>query len=477
MRFSSWLQSASAVVICGSAMANALVPLGSTNNNNNGQHQKPILNTLGRPDFSNGKVDHKPVLSAPHFANIDVHSLESGLESALDDLKHSLADQTKSAKKVIDHHKHKIESHLADAIKEANQAVDAIKGIGADLINAGRVTIDGLEFDKFIHNAFPSYTLRLNTKKDTTLCASDVIKHTGYLDISDDRHLWFTYFESRSNPEKDPLVLWLNGGPGCSSSTGLLFELGPCLIADGGKSTKYNPHSWNNNANLIFLDQPVEVGYSYSDSGSSVNNSQDSAKDVYAFLQLFLQKFPELAKKDFHVAAESYGGHYAPNIANEIFQNNKAIKENAVSTQAAVHINLASVLIGNGLTEPQTQFASVYEYACSPENKYHLFDPEGSTCASLQTKAKTCAGLIGQCQKYNSQLLCTPATFYCWGSLYGDAQQSGKNLYDVRRSCDRAEDKDGPLCYKQMEWIDVYMNRPEVKKTFGVPDSLEFQSC
>jgi carboxypeptidase C (cathepsin A) len=79
------------------------------------------------------------------------------------------------------------------------------------------------------------------------------------------------------------------GGPGCSSTTGLLFELGGCTIVDEGQNVTYNKHSWNNNANILFLDQPVGVGYSYSDSGD-VNNSPAAAEDVYAFLILFISQ-------------------------------------------------------------------------------------------------------------------------------------------------------------------------------------------
>jgi len=475
MRFSSWLSTNSAVLVCGAALAHADADFA----------QRPMLAALGRPDFSgkDAALDTTTTteqLGRPSFQGQVISTsskLEHSLEKAVEDLRHLVHEHAGEVTKKVKVQKHKLEEHFSDVLKEAGEAVDALKGIGSELVHAGRVLVGDQSFEKFVHKAFPTYALRINTVQDTALCGSDKVKHTGYLDISDSRHLWFTYFESRNSPEKDPLVLWLNGGPGCSSSTGLLFELGPCLIADGGEGVKENKHSWTNNANIIFLDQPVEVGYSYSDDGSSVNNSQDSAADVYAFLQLFLQKYPELAKKDFHVAAESYGGHYAPNIASTIHKNNQAIKANDVSASAAVHINLSSVVIGNGLTDPAVQFPSVYEYACSAENKYRLFEPDSATCVGLKSKASTCQGLISQCNKYQSRLVCTPATLYCWGGLYTDAQNSGKNLYDVRRSCDRSEDKDGPLCYKQMEWIDVYMNKPEVKKQFGVPDSLEFQSC
>ena len=88
-------------------------------------------------------------------------------------------------------------------------------------------------------------------------------------------------FESRNDPKNDPIILWLNGGPGCSSSTGLFFELGPSSI-NKTLHPVYNPYSWNSNASVIFLDQPVGVGYSYT-GGDEVKNTLTAAKDVYVF--------------------------------------------------------------------------------------------------------------------------------------------------------------------------------------------------
>jgi len=67
-----------------------------------------------------------------------------------------------------------------------------------------------------------------------------------------------------------------------------------------------------------------------------------------------------------------------------------------------------------------------------------------------------------------------PASIYCNAQLLGPFQQMGLNPYDVRRTCDRS--KDGDLCYKEMGWIDTYLNKPEVKKALGVVSDLEFQS-
>ncbi|EOQ99452.1 hypothetical protein E3P92_02614 [Wallemia ichthyophaga] len=322
------------------------------------------------------------------------------------------------------------------------------------------------------HDQFPNHQIRLH---HPTLCDSGVKQYSGYIDISDSKSLFFWFFESRADPSSDPLVMWLNGGPGCSSSTGLLTELGPCNIANDGQSTTYNDYSWNNNANLLFLDQPINVGYSYSDS-DNVNTTPAAADDVYAFLQIFFKHYSSYAHLPFSIAAESYGGRYAPLIADVINNHNqidKSLYRINGSFDDFKHINLKSILLGNGLTNPKVQFPSVYDYAC--HGPYQIFEPNGSECANLKSKAHTCETLIDTCYKTDSRFTCLPAALYCWSGMYGAFQQLGLNPYDVRQSCDR--EKDGDLCYKEMDWIQTYLNKPEVKKQLGVPKYIEFQSC
>jgi cathepsin A (carboxypeptidase C) len=146
---------------------------------------------------------------------------------------------------------------------------------------------NGLLYELVSHPSFEDHQLRVT---DPELCDTTVKQHSGYLDIADDKHLFFWFFESRNSPSTDPLVLWLNGGPGCSSSTGLFFELGPCSVANEGQNTTFNKYSWTSSANMIFLDQPVNVGFSYAEGGTTVNNSPVAGKDVYAFLELFLAR-------------------------------------------------------------------------------------------------------------------------------------------------------------------------------------------
>ncbi|GAA6019418.1 hypothetical protein JCM10207_001379 [Rhodosporidiobolus poonsookiae] len=328
------------------------------------------------------------------------------------------------------------------------------------------VTHAGIDYELVQHSEFPQHALRV--KEPEALCDSSSKQYSGYLDIADDAHLFFWAFESRSKtPEKDPLVLWVNGGPGCSSTTGLLFELGPCSVANGGQNTTYNPYSWTNNANVIFLDSPVQVGYSYG--SKTVSNSQDTAEDIYAFFQLFYEKFPKFKDVPLHISGESYAGTYLPNIASVIHNHNKN-----KPTPSSLHLPLTSVLIGNGLTDAYTQFASVPDWSCKKGgNPYGpIFDE--STCQSMASKVPTCQRLTKYCYNSPSRFTCVPATLACW-QVDSPIQSAPINPYDIRRSCDR-NGEDGPLCYKQMQWIETYMNQPNVRKQLGAsPDAFQFQ--
>ncbi|KAF9046676.1 serine carboxypeptidase-domain-containing protein [Panaeolus papilionaceus] len=93
-----------------------------------------------------------------------------------------------------------------------------------------------------------SYSLRVTEPK---ICHPSVKQYSGYLGIVTGRHLFFWFFESRIAPSKAPIILWISGGSGCSSTFGLLFELGPCGISNEGKSTSLNPYSWNEHADII----------------------------------------------------------------------------------------------------------------------------------------------------------------------------------------------------------------------------------
>lgn len=131
------------------------------------------------------------------------------------------------------------------------------------------------------------------------------------------------YFDSLNDPLTDPLTLWLTGGPGVSSIVGkssqtrcdkililkgILLELGPCRINIGGQGTHRNPYSWTRNSSMLFVDQPVGTGLSYTDPGVEIpSTSAIGAEDLYIFLQIFLTEvFPEKRQVPFHISGESF---------------------------------------------------------------------------------------------------------------------------------------------------------------------------
>jgi len=199
------------------------------------------------------------------------------------------------------------------------------------------------------------------------------------------------------------------GGPGASSATGLLFELGPCRIASKDGAVTRNKDSWNTHSHILFLDQPVNVGWSYSDDGSRVSRSYVASEDVYAFFQLFFSRFPEYAGAKFHMAAESYGGTYAPNTATVFHKKNRELE--AVPVPGLKKINLASVILGNGWTNPLEQYSSIPDWIC--EGPYALFEPESRECKGIRRSVPRCRRLTEACYKFDNTVTCVPAEAYC----------------------------------------------------------------
>lgn len=317
--------------------------------------------------------------------------------------------------------------------------------------NKHKVTFDYHISDKKL----PNHKLRAKATPGD-LGVDDVKQYSGYLDIVDeDKHFFYWFFESRGDPKNDPTILWLNGGPGCSSMTGLFFELGPSSIGADLKPVR-NPFSWNNNANVIFLDQPIGAGFSYSER-ESVSNTIAAGKDVYAFLELFFKQFPKYNNGKFHIAGESYAGHYIPVFSTEILSHEDR------------SFNLTSVLIGNGLTDPLTQYEYFQPMACGGGGADAVVEPD--QCQVMSDSIPRCLSLIQSCYDSNSIWSCVPATIYCNNGQMGPYQRTGRNVYDIREMCG-----DSNLCYDDLQYIDDYLNLPEVRAKLGV-EVEKFESC
>ncbi|KAK1263251.1 Serine carboxypeptidase II-3 [Acorus gramineus] len=187
----------------------------------------------------------------------------------------------------------------------------------------------------------------------------DFDQYGGYVivDPNYERALFYYFVESPHNSSDKPLVLWLNGGPGCSSlGYGALEELGPFRVNSDGKTLYLNDYAWTNAANVIFLESPIGVGFSYSNTSSDykLNGDERTAGDSYTFLIHWLERFPHYKTREFFLAGESYAGHYVPQLAEKILQGNL----NTCQTT----INLKGIAIGNAEIEEDTNTMARYEY-------------------------------------------------------------------------------------------------------------------
>ncbi len=147
---------------------------------------------------------------------------------------------------------------------------------------------------------------------------------SGYLQIPNSKkniHYWMT--EAETNPEEAPLVFWTNGGPGCSGLIGFLTEQGP-FYPNEKLELEPNDWAWNKIVNMVFLEQPVGVGFSWTSDSSELKIGDDqAAKDNLQSIIALLDKFPHLKSVPLYITSESYGGHYMPQLSMEIIKYGK----------------------------------------------------------------------------------------------------------------------------------------------------------
>ncbi|GMH15859.1 hypothetical protein Nepgr_017700 [Nepenthes gracilis] len=185
--------------------------------------------------------------------------------------------------------------------------------------------------------------------------------YAGYVTVDKDseRALFYWFYEASTQPEEKPLVLWLNGGPGCSSvGYGATQEIGPFIIDPNNLGLRFNPYAWNREANMLFLESPIGVGFSYTNTSSDYDNLGDNftANDAYAFLHSWFLKFPSYRRRDFYIAGESYAGKYVPELAELIHDKNK---------DPSLYIDLKGILMGNPETSDPDDWRGLVDYAWS----------------------------------------------------------------------------------------------------------------
>ena len=216
--------------------------------------------------------------------------------------------------------------------------------------------------------------------------------YSGYLSVSTTKHFHYMFNLAPEDWENKPLVLWLNGGPGCSSLDGWSAENGPMQM-DAKGNFVLNEYSWNRAANMLYIESPGDVGFSYIDSKLDYEleiNDDIAAEDNFKALLDFFSKFPTFKGKDFYISGESYAGIYIPMLANKIILYNKDVKSSS-------KINLKGILVGNGVADWNydannamidfafTHHLTNYEHRMQ-YNQYCIMEYDAKKCNDLYNK-------------------------------------------------------------------------------------------
>lgn len=286
-------------------------------------------------------------------------------------------------------------------------------------------------------------------------------------------HYWMAMAES--NPAGKPVVLWLNGGPGSSSVLGMLQEMGPLLINATGGLMK-NPYAWTKLANLVVLESPTGVGYSYCSTqinGGVCKNTDKltAAAARAAMVDLFTTKFPELAKNPFFVTGESYAGVYVPTLAKELLDNAKG------------QVNFKGLAVGDPCTDNTAQADSMdmvwygNKNGFVPDQEYDLlWNKCGMRSPQLLTKGRWAWGK-GQPAATHAELHQQFTTEHSLARQ--QARHRERTGSDMSTECTVAYRKFLASSSKGFSqgWINAYINNlalygPSALVSFDLPGSL-----
>ncbi|POM62283.1 Serine protease family S10 [Phytophthora palmivora] len=307
------------------------------------------------------------------------------------------------------------------------------------------------------HQFAKASDLHSNYPSSASLCGENLTKETGMLN-----GLYYVFYETSVTTKLDiPVILWLSGGPGCSGLVALLFENGPCSFDDEAGTISFNPYSWTGLAHVIYLDQPKGTGYSDGDNGvTNPWSLEGAADDMRTFLQQFYLQHPNLKANDFYVFGESYAGHYVPDLAVRLLNEDSSLPK------------LKGIAIGNGVVSTTAWVDSVIPFFKSSEYGYDFL---GSNEENIRTARDRFVSAIARCRRGNNlrhiptegansdciEALQSLSDFE--GATVSSVWGIGRNVYDMRRKCHL--DDALQLCYR-FSRLQTFVNSPNVSVYF-----------
>lgn len=236
--------------------------------------------------------------------------------------------------------------------------------------------------------------------------------YSGYFklwDGDDAKQIHYVFVEQAEKKTSAPVVLWLNGGPGCSSMDGFLYENGPFYFEEQSWALTKNPYSWNREAHMLYFESPAGVGFSVLGSDANRNFDDDlTSKDNLVALISFFSNFTQYANNDFYISGESYAGIYVPWTAAAVMDYN-------LDSNTKQPINLKGIIVGNG----------VVDYSVDVENAYADFTySHGLISPKLYNRWKE-----NDCTSISEDPICVD-TLEQIGKVYDNI-----NIYDIYREC------------------------------------------
>ncbi|KAI9825406.1 MAG: hypothetical protein M1832_001136 [Thelocarpon impressellum] len=308
---------------------------------------------------------------------------------------------------------------------------------------------------------------------------------------------FFWFIEAREKPESAPLTIWLNGGPGSSSMVGLFLESGPCEVielAKGKFGTRARDWGWDRSSNLLYIDEPNQVGFSYdvptngslnlvsgdfafparkgpsslpayaflngtfssNNANTTANTTEISARAVWHMLQGFLGAFPQYnpgtrpgsnqtGPVGVNLFAESYGGKYGPAFASHWERQNARRKNGTIPRNSTLDVDLRSLGILNGCIDDLIQGPSYPIMASKNTYKIEAIDKEVAlTAAGAFKNEGGCQSAINKCRDAVAAMdrenegdvatvnsLCKAAQSNCNDNVVAPFLGSGRNIYDI----------------------------------------------
>lgn len=275
--------------------------------------------------------------------------------------------------------------------------------------------------------------------------------HSGYmtLDKTLGRNTFFWYSAALDGNADAPVLLWLQGGPGASSLFGMFTEIGPFGIEPGGRIAARNV-TWNQHFHLLFLDNPVGTGFSFTEAAEGfATNQTQIGMDLYTAVSQFFSLFPALRKNDFYVTGESYAGKYVPACAFTVHEQNKKVP-------TSQQINLKGISIGDGAFDPAGQFQGFGDLL------WYLGMADESERSQFQRYERMIQEHLGRGENVRAfevfdEML--NADFYPYPSYYANVTGMTTNYFNFELAPDAT-----PLGGDFVQWL----NTPEVRARIHV---------